>query len=1072
MKRKLPQKFVSQKFYSIIFFIGLFIVGFNQNVLAQCSIVASPAGNVNASTFTCGTSPLSACNGTLMVGNGSSITNIYMDAALDLTCLGAIQVTVKNKGSFDFSPGNNRLYLAEGSSITFESGSSLIGGSCNASERIYIGTNLLASCNGGSGADTSFSDLLNYGGTGSLASNSPVCIGSQIILTATPPPTSSGTFTYSFSGPGLTATAFSPSPTYSFTATATTTGTYQVKIKNSGITNPMIAEISVVVNSLPATPTISIGGPTTFCAGGSVVLSSSTGAGYLWSPTNETTQSISATASGSYAVKQVDSNGCQSVSSSAVVVTVNPNLPASVSIGASPAGAICSGTSVTFTATSTNGGATPSYQWKLNGSNVGTNSTTYTNAGLVNGDVVSCVLTSNASPCLTGSPATSNLVAMTVNPQPVAPTLNNITLTCNQTAATQIWTAISNISSYRFDVSTDSSFGTYLSGYQNLLVDAAATSLDVNGLDSAITYYVRARSVSSSCGISPNSAAITISLPITKTTDGVTWDNGAPDNKRAVFTGNATITNQLNACSCQINPGVNVVFGVPGGTNANAVLKLENGLNVLGTGTLTFENNGSLIQVNDAAVNTGKIIYKRISAPMKNFDYTYWSSPVVGQKLYDLSPNTLWDKYFSYENGSWQVYPYGVGTMDPGKGYIIRVPKPNSIYPNGNDNWTGATYAQPVKFIGVPNNGVVSIQSQGVGMSNLIGNPYPSALDADAFITGNSNLIGGALYFWTHNTAITQSGSFYVYDSNDYAMYTLAGGVKATTGGEVPNGKIAGGLSFFVQSSSTSSSTDKFIFSNSMRNTAKVLASGSNSQFFRMAQTSKMATIEKNRVWLNLTNFEGAFKQLLVGYIAGATNEIDDLYDGISLGGNTYVDFYSINNGENLAIQGRALPFDESDQIPLGYKTAIDGDFTISIVNTDGVLTNQSIFIEDKLKGIVANLKNGSYTFSSAKGTFNDRFVLRFIAVNTSKIASKTAFATMDNSVIVFVKNKQIKVDSFDQIIDKVMVYDLKASLLYQKEDVNSNEFVISNFVSIEQFLIVQVLLKNGKWITKGIVFR
>ena len=74
--------------------------------------------------------------------------------------------------------------------------------------------------------------------------------------------------------------------------------------------------------------------------------------------------------------------------------------------------------------------------------------------------------------------------------------------------------------------------------------------------------------------------------------------------------------------------------------------------------------------------------------------------------------------------------------------------------------------------------------------------------------------------------------------------------------------------------------------------------------------------------------------------------------------------------------------------------------------------------------------------------------------------------------MIVFVKNKQIKVDSFDQIIDKVMVYDLKASLLYQKEDVNSNEFVISNFVSIEQFLIVQVLLKNGKWITKGIVFR
>ncbi|WP_281227179.1 hypothetical protein [Flavobacterium aquiphilum] len=1068
MKRKLPQNFVSQKFYSIILLIGLFIVGFNQSIIAQCSIVASPAGNINASTLTCGTSPLSSCNGTLTVGNGSSITNIYMDAALDLTCLGAIQVTVKNKGSFDFSPGNNRLYLAEGSSITFESGSSLIGGSCNASERIYIGTNLLASCNGGSGADTSFSDLLNYGGTGSLASNSPVCVGSQIILTATPPPTSSGTFTYSFSGPGLTATPFSPSPTYSFTATATTTGTYQVKIKNSGITNPMIAEISVVVNSLPATPTISIGGPTTFCAGGSVVLSSSTGTGYFWSPSNETTQSISATTSGSYTVKQVDSNGCQSASSSAVVVTVNPNLPASVSIGASPAGAICSGTSVTFTATSTNGGTNPSYQWKLNGSNVGTNSTTYTNAGLANGDVVSCMLTSNASPCLTGSPATSNFVTMTVNPQPVAPTLNNITLLCNQTTATQIWTAISNISSYRFDVSTDSSFGSYLSGYQNLLVDGAATSLDVSGLDSAITYYVRARSVSSTCGISPNSPVITISLPITKTTDGVTWDNGAPDNKRAVFAGNATITSQVNACSCQINSGVNVVFGVPGGTNANAVLKLENGLNVLGTGTLTFENNASLIQVNDAAVNTGKIIYKRISAPMKNFDYTYWSSPVVGQKLYDLSPNTLWDKYFSYENGSWQVYPYGVGTMDPGKGYIIRVPKPNSIYPNGNDNWTGATYAQPVQFIGVPNNGSITIATQGVGKNNLIGNPYPSGMDADLFITENASLIGGALYFWTHNTAITQSGSFYVYDSNDYASYNLTGGVAATTGGAIPNGKIAAGQSFFVVSNSASN----FVFNNSMRNTADVLTSGSNSQFFRMSQTKKMAAIEENRIWLNLANSGGVFKQLLVGYITGATNEIDKLYDAISLDGNSYIDFYSINSGSNLAIQGRTLPFSEADQVPLGYRTTIQGSLTISIGKTDGILADQNVFIEDKVTGAIANLKNGPYTFSTATGVFNNRFILRFIANNTSKIASKIVSDSVDNSVLVFVKDKQIKVNSFDQIIDKVLVYDLKASLLYQKEDINSSEFVISNFASIEQFLIVQVLLKNGKWITKEIVFR
>ena len=55
---------------------------------------------------------------------------------------------------------------------------------------------------------------------------------------------------------------------------------------------------------------------------------------------------------------------------------VNNNLPAGVSITAT-SNPFCPGSSVTFTATSYNGGFTPSYQWKVNGINVGTNSNTY-----------------------------------------------------------------------------------------------------------------------------------------------------------------------------------------------------------------------------------------------------------------------------------------------------------------------------------------------------------------------------------------------------------------------------------------------------------------------------------------------------------------------------------------------------------------------------------------------------------------------------------------------------------------------------------------------------------------------
>ena len=97
---------------------------------------------------------------------------------------------------------------------------------------------------------------------------------------------------------------------------------------------------------------------------------------------------------------------------SIATVTISSGLTASVSISASN-NPICAGTSVTFSATPTNGG-TPTYQWKLNGANVGTNSATYANSSLNNGDILTCVMTSNLG-CVSGSPATSNQIVMVIN---------------------------------------------------------------------------------------------------------------------------------------------------------------------------------------------------------------------------------------------------------------------------------------------------------------------------------------------------------------------------------------------------------------------------------------------------------------------------------------------------------------------------------------------------------------------------------------------------------------------------------------------------------------------------------
>jgi hypothetical protein len=118
--------------------------------------------------------------------------------------------------------------------------------------------------------------------------------------------------------------------------------------------------------------------------------------------------------------------------SNTINMTVNPSVAASISI-APTATNVCAGTNVTFTATPTNGGAAPSYQWKLNGANVGANSATYSNNALANGNLVSCVMTSNAA-CVTGSPATSNTINMTVNPNPV-PVISQNTNTLSSTSA-------------------------------------------------------------------------------------------------------------------------------------------------------------------------------------------------------------------------------------------------------------------------------------------------------------------------------------------------------------------------------------------------------------------------------------------------------------------------------------------------------------------------------------------------------------------------------------------------------------------------------------------------------------
>jgi hypothetical protein len=196
---------------------------------------------------------------------------------------------------------------------------------------------------------------------------------------------------------------------------------------------------------------------------------------------------------------------------------------------------------------------------------------------------------------------------------------------------------------------------------------------------------------------------------------------------------------------------------------------------------------------------------------------------------------------------------------------------------------------------------------------------------------------------------------------------------------------------------------------------------------FKNSSISKRAVVERHRIWLNLTNAGGAFKQLLVGYVTGATNGFDKLYDGTTIDSNPYIDFYSINGGKNLTIQGRALPFVITDEVPLGYKANIAGVFNISIDHVDGIFLTQDIFLKDLTTGGIHNLKNGAYSFTTEIGRFNDRFLLLYVdstpppAVLEEPIASEDTEPILTDPVVA-VPEAPVPDAVVPEVIDPIVV--------------------------------------------------
>ncbi|TRX35988.1 hypothetical protein [Flavobacterium restrictum] len=572
----------------------------------------------------------------------------------------------------------------------------------------------------------------------------------------------------------------------------------------------------------------------------------------------------------------------------------------------------------------------------------------------------------------------------------------------------------------------------------------------------------------------------------TRTWNG-SWSGSVPTSKNDVIiaANYSTASGSFTCNDITINTGVVVTI------KDDTYIEALNNATTTGTGKIVVENKGNFVQRCDEKAPSAYIEHTKTTETKKNWDYEYWGSPVV-QDILTTSLPSAFDRAYYWDGGDggtgWKTAT--TGSITTGKGLITRVANiaPYNITPTAiawqlSGTANNGIYTTPIKDYTAWSGGDAYLDYLDYA---LIANPYACALDGKTFLSNPRNdAIGKTLYFWTAITPIAKTQYLtddpwaYNYNPEDYAAWNFTGGVatqtKAATdisGTDVlkPSGKIASGQAFFVEVLDNGTA----YFDNSMRLTA------GNNQFFKHVPKGnkpnptdktfpiKPLGIEEGRVWINISN-NSSFRQLLVGYVHGATNDFDPFYDG-ELYSDSPILIYTSINDKDYAIQGRQLPFDENESIPIGIDAREAGEFYISIDEVDGFFNHQNVILKDNLLGIEHDLKQTAYKFRTNAGRFDNRFELKFTE-KSGGLLGVTQEKNNADAVLVFVQNNQLKLISSTEEITAITVFDSSGKKILIKNTINKKEVILDKLSKQNQVILVKIKLANNSVITKKVLF-
>lgn len=367
--------------------------------------------------------------------------------------------------------------------------------------------------------------------------------------------------------------------------------------------------------------------------------------------------------------------------------------------------------------------------------------------------------------------------------------------------------------------------------------------------------------------------------------------------------------------------------------------------------TINVRNAANLIQTTGSTYSGSGVCNVMRQGTISSTRYNYWSTPVAGGNLpgsngywYDSTQgtNSHTDDTNPGPDPGWFAFS---GSMTVGQGYASTGGGLATFSGPANN----ADILYPVITSGNPDNSLAPGTRY-----NLIGNPYPSAISANAFIAMNSpGIIAGVLYFWDDDNS---GGS--TYDYTDYAMWSGVGSVGG--GGNTPNGFIGTGQGFMVDAQST----DDVTFNNAMRG-------GDNSQFFRMAEGDPI-----DRIWLNLEG-NALFNQVLVAFKDDATEARDLMYDAHKLRGNASISMAAMQGDKGFGIVAFP-PLSTERIVPLQTYVSTQGIYTFEADSMEGLI-GFTTYLEDLQLGQLHVLTQGA-TVNVNIGPQDEfgRFQLRF----------------------------------------------------------------------------------------------